>query len=133
MSSAAVLERPPVSERPIAPSATQSNPSSEGPAGAKWLEDVYSAVRHERIDAALDLLMEHFDELFHAGKFSEANSLLDHVDLQRLDIDTMVGLLAATLPARDELKRRGRLVERVRVHLQRLAPTRLPGLLQGLD
>jgi len=114
-----------------APSASRSSATTTS--SAAWLEDVYSKVARGDVDAALDVLMQNFDDLFHANQFKQANSLLRHVDLQRLDVDTMVGLLAATLPARQELSQRERIVERVRSRLERQVPERLDGLLRGLD
>lgn len=120
---------------PLPPSASQgfAARARRGAAPHAWLEDLYVAVRHEQIDHALDLIYASFNRLFASGRFTLASSLLRHVDLARLDTDTLVGLLAATLPAREELPDRPGLVARVRMVLQSTQPARIDALMRGLE
>jgi transcriptional regulator with XRE-family HTH domain len=61
------------------------------------------AVEHGRPVQAVHLLMEHFDDLFHAGEFAAARRALERIDPRRFPRRVLVGVLTVTRHARDQL------------------------------
>lgn len=61
------------------------------------------AVERKRDIEAVNLLVEHFDDLFHAGEFEAAGSVLTQLAPQRFPPEVLTGVLMVTRHARDEL------------------------------
>jgi hypothetical protein len=97
-----------------------------------WLDDVYSLVGRHEIDTALDVVFTRFDDLLSAGDWDGCDSVLRAIDIQRLDTHLLVGVLSATLPAKDKLTARDKLVERTERRLRTVEPDRVGRLLVGL-
>lgn len=57
-------------------------------------------------DEALDLLYDSFDSMMREGKFEEIDTKLETIVVNDCSIDFMLGILTATLPGADRLKRR---------------------------
>jgi hypothetical protein len=57
------------------------------------------------VDAALDLLYEHFDELLLAGNFSEVSALLGEFEPATHSTPVLLTILTVTFPARSKLSR----------------------------
>jgi hypothetical protein len=98
-----------------------------------WVDDVYSLVAAGKIDDAMDVVFQEFDELFIAGKFDEANEMLGTIDLLRLDIQLISGVMASTCVAKDKLPGRKLFVEKARKRFTELVPDRVEGLMRGME
>lgn len=104
----------------------------------EWLDKVYELVKNSNdknyfTEKALDLVFENLDDLFRAGKFDEADKILNVVDLNQLDTNLLSGFMSATYPARDKLISRPDFMKRVRVKLTELVPKRVDAIMKGLD
>ena len=84
------------------------------------------------LDAAVDLIFDHFDELLQARKFREVDEALDAVDVNRLDSNLMVALLTITRAAKENLRRREELIRRIETKLRADAPERADKILSGV-
>lgn len=98
-----------------------------------WLGELYSMVKDEKSDDALDLLFEKVDDLLVEGRMEQCDRLLKKIDEKRLDTSLLVGVLSITLPAKTSLKERPSFFERAKTRLQELAPGRSERLLSGLN
>ena len=114
-----------VDEPPLA-----SAPAS-GTEHDKFLLKLYGASTDDKI-AALDLIFELVDELLERGAYTSVDSLMDEVDLKRLDADLVVAFLTSTLAAKDRLRRREQLLERAHARLRALVPDRAHSLIKKL-
>lgn len=97
-----------------------------------WLEDVYSDVRSGRTEKAIDLLFERIDTLLNDEDFDGCDDVICKIDFARLDTNLMIAALTITLAAKDRLRKRRQMVERVESRLQSIAPDRVERLLAGL-
>ncbi len=97
-----------------------------------WMNEVGTLMAAGKIEEALGIVFNNCDNLLIAGKFDEINTLLDQVDTDRMNIELMVGLLAATLPAKDKLSARKHYYEKVKVRLTELVPDRVDRIMKGL-
>ena len=102
------------------------------PRANAWIEDVYSLLARKQIDEAIDVLFTETERLLSKGNFSECNSLLQTIDLKRMDTNLLIALLSITLSAAQKLPYRTRLREKVEKRLRELAPARSERLLRGL-
>lgn len=83
-------------------------------------------------DKALDELYDAIDEMLYEGKWPELGGLLKGLDVSRISVHLMLGLLTATLPANDQLSSaREALKSRVEAELRRRGEFR-ESLLSGL-
>jgi tetratricopeptide (TPR) repeat protein len=112
--------------------ATVDEITSRDAAGPDWLLEVYSLVSQARREAAIDLVFERIDALLREGRFDSCDEVLRAVDTRRLSTSLMVAFLSITLAAKDELKSRAALVDRIEARLGDVEPERLEGLLSGL-
>jgi hypothetical protein len=110
---------------------TAKIPPGPEPESPLWLEDVYSLVRREKIDPAIDLLFDRVDNLLLAGKFSECDALLKVIDVKRLDSNLIVAALSITDAAKDKLPSRSQFLDVCEKHLPTIAPGRVQLLLDG--
>ncbi len=92
----------------------------------EMLDYVYSLVKAEEIDKAMDVVFDEIDGMLGRGSFDCCDDLLPMIDVTRLDSNLMVGFLTITLPAKDKLKNRDALVKRIEQELDD------PKLLDGL-
>jgi hypothetical protein len=97
-----------------------------------WLEDAYREVANKRFDAATDMLLEHLDDLLGDGDIAGANSVLQALDVERLDIQSMLTVLAVTRPAKEQLANRARFLGHVEEQLADEGSVRAERLLAGL-
>jgi len=58
------------------------------------------------IDNFVDEVIDHYDNLFLAGKFCEANSDLENTDIANMNSFQVVAILSATLSAKPHLPAR---------------------------
>jgi hypothetical protein len=83
------------------------------------------------IDAALDIIYDQVDEMLLAGKFDDVDHLLGGIDVGMLSVDLLIGILTATLPARQRLANRPLFYARVEQALTERGELKT-GLLEGL-
>lgn len=111
-----------------------SRARQEEPAvSADFLLLVYSLVSRGQIDAGMDELFGRLDDLFLDGDFAAADSLLQIVDLERLDTNLLVGLLCICSPAKRNLPHYDELLLRVRSRLSLTEPDRVDRLMSGFS
>lgn len=70
------------------------------------LERVYQLSEADKVDDALDVVINLIDSMCHEGHFSDIDKLLGYVDVERLDPSIAMGFLTFTYPAREKLQKR---------------------------
>lgn len=85
-----------------------------------------------RTDDALDLLFDAIDEMMWNDRFGELDSLIAGLDASEYSIDVLLGVLTATLPAKERLPARPKLYEDIETVLDRRDQLE-DGLLAGLE
>ncbi len=85
------------------------------------------------VDDTLDHIFLKVDTLCEESRFSELDAALAAIDVETLDTVILVGVLSATFPAKAHLPSRPALFERIRARLTQTDPTRVGGLLEGLN
>jgi hypothetical protein len=83
-------------------------------------------------DTALDIIFDQIDEMLLAGEFDRLNQLLIDTDTKQYSVDLLLGILTATLPAKDRLPSRTDFFPRVEQTLRSRGELK-EGLLIGLD
>lgn len=96
------------------------------------LHEVYILVRSGAIDQAIDVALQHVDDLLAARDFASCDQVLRDVDVEQLDVFLIVALLSATQRAAPDLRDHSAFVQRARIRLTQLAPDRVDRLLAGL-
>lgn len=107
-------------------------PFKPGAPALEWMTQVYQLVARKEIDDALEIL---YDELLDPqtdGRFAECDELLALIDVDGLDTNLMIGVLAVTFQARDILRNRARVLHRIEKRLAQLAPDRIEALIGNL-
>lgn len=84
-------------------------------------------------DQRLDEIHDQMDDLLYAGKFDDVDEIFRTADVNRLDVDEMLGLLVSTIGARSKLTARKEFVSRVKAKIAELAEPFSPHLLDGLE
>ncbi len=97
-----------------------------------WLQDVYIAVANGQQRPALDTIFNRVDDMLTTGQFERCDKLLQQVSIRRLDVQTMIGFLAATLLADHKLPSRKKLREEILLYIRAAEPERAESLLRGL-
>jgi len=97
-----------------------------------WLSDLYVMIKNGSTDKAIDLLIDEVDDLLSDGEFERCDDLMGLIDLDRLDVDLLVGVLSVTLGAAELLPSRPGLIEQVEERLEGLVPERVDALMEGL-
>ena len=97
-----------------------------------WLFSLYDLVGKGQIDAAIDLAFETFDGMFRRSEFESCDAILRAIDFGELDLDVVVALLAASLPAAKELTSRAMFVQRAETWMRATVPTRVDKILAKL-
>lgn len=62
----------------------------------------------ESINTALDLAFDRIDDAFLEGRFDWVDSFLEQVEVDRLSVELIVGVLTITASAEDKLRHRGK-------------------------
>jgi hypothetical protein len=81
---------------------------------------------------ALRIIFSFVDQALLDGKYALCDSLLDQLKPSELDVSCMVGFLAITLSARNQLQRRTEYARRLEEWLRKERPKDVEGLLVGL-
>lgn len=95
------------------------------------LDEAYRHDQAGEIDEALDVIMNDVDDWLLAGEFGKVDILLAAADPSRFSTCLSIGILTATLAARDLLRNRNYFVYRVALALKERGETD-PNLLSGL-
>ena len=90
-------------------------------------EVIYELVELNRLDAALDVLFNNVDSWLIAGDVDRAREFLKTLDVDRLGLTLVIGVLTITLPIKN-VSERQRFVE----YVEKNAPARAESLLRGL-
>lgn len=96
-----------------------------------FIERAHRLDRQGHTDAALDLIYDAVDNLLRRGEFDSLNAILNTARPPKLSLDIVLGLLTATLPARNRLPARDTLFRNTERLLRESGDD--PGLLVGLD
>jgi hypothetical protein len=97
-----------------------------------WLNLIYDFVENNLVDEAIDLLFTKINELLVNKKFECCNTLLKAIEIKRLNIDLLLGLLSITLSAANKLPFRKELILNIEKRIAELAPNRVRSLLKNL-
>lgn len=87
---------------------------------------------HGQIDAALDMIYDSVDELMRNGEFARLDSILESILITELSVDILLGVLTATLPARNRVPSRSKLFGEIDLLLKERGEFE-EGLLTGLE
>lgn len=111
-----------------------------------WLHDVYMFVSKNKDEEAIDLLFAKIGDLLDNGEFEKVNEILPTINLRRLNLNLLVGLLCITRCGTNKpfdflasyynpelLPYRPKLVEEIEKVMYEIEPTeRIDKLLEGL-
>jgi hypothetical protein len=97
-----------------------------------WLNEFYELAKINKNDLGMDLLFDNVDEMLCDGKFKEVDDLLETMDLSILNTTLLIGLLSITSAAKNKLKNRASLVQRIEEIFKVTDPERVDRLLKGL-
>jgi hypothetical protein len=61
-----------------------------------WLNDIYSFVSENKNEEAMDLLFEKIGNLLDGQEFKEVNFIIQSINLRKLNVNLLVGLLCIT-------------------------------------
>lgn len=99
----------------------------------QFLEQVYAADAQNLKERTLDLIFEWFDDQFQGEHFAECDTLFDQVNVSRLSVRALIGILSITLNLKANLARRGAFLNAVRSRLTHERPNDVVKLLRGLE
>ena len=94
---------------------------------------IYTMVQSGKSEEVTDLIWKTIDDYLLDGKFSECNVLLMEANLEKLNTQVLIDLLTATLPAKNKLSYRPKLLYLVvRYLMDRNSTERVDNLMKGL-
>lgn len=96
------------------------------------LAEAEASVRQGNVDSALAIVFDRLDNAFVSGAFCHVDQWLAGMAIDDVSSDVLIGILAASLPAKRELRQRHDFVARVVESLERRGLSE-DGLLTGLD
>ena len=96
------------------------------------LNAIYELGSQDLPDMTCDLILHYMDDWMLDGRFDLCDELLEKTNMNRLDTIAIVGLLSATICAKERLSQRKRFVEQAESRLEGLAPDRVEKLMEGL-
>lgn len=96
------------------------------------IEEIYKLVELQEYDEACDILYQDMDSMFLDGEFDQCNEMLKLINLDKLDINLLVGLLSITYAAKDKLPYRDNLYNKIQQKFDLLCSDRKEKLLVGL-
>lgn len=98
----------------------------------KQFEKVYELVAAGQPEAAADVIYDLFDDALGDGRIEDVDQLLGHIDIERLSVFPLVGLLTITSAAREHLPARAALYEKIAARIRLELPDRVDRILVGL-
>jgi hypothetical protein len=81
------------------------------------LSKLYSAIENNKIDDAIDIIIDAIDDRFRAGRFEEVDDILLALDLSRLETSTFFAIVVLTKPAKEKLKNRSLVLDNIKKYL----------------
>lgn len=98
------------------------------------MQELYTALeKNISDDLIIDLLLSSFNLEFAFGNFDRVNSILEDLDIDRLNTVLLVAILAITYSVRDELFSRRYFLKRVRRKFEKTEPHRVDRLLKNYE
>lgn len=97
-----------------------------------FLRPVRELEKRGHIDAALDVLYDRVDGLLRGKQFVAVDDLLQHLRVNALSVDVLIGLLTSTLPARSKLPSRAKFYSEAEASIRQRGEWE-EGLLTGLE
>jgi hypothetical protein len=82
----------------------------------------YEAVAAGKIDDAIDVIIDVIDDRLRAGKWEEVDAILAAANLGKLDADSLVALLIATVRAKEHLPIRATVAGAIATRVRKLLP-----------
>lgn len=98
-----------------------------------WVEEAITLQDQGRIDDAIDVIFDHFDDLHRDGKFTESDAALAPIDVSRLGEDLLVAVLGITRLAVKHLPSRPAFVAKARAKLHAERPGDVDSIMRGLE
>ncbi|MFH0857608.1 MAG: hypothetical protein V1848_02565 [Candidatus Magasanikbacteria bacterium] len=96
-----------------------------------WLETLYSSTN---VDEAIDHIFNQFDDWLKQAGFQIADEALSLLDFEKLNIDLIVAVLSATLPAKARLPNHVQFARTAREVFEKTeTPDEVEALLSGLE
>lgn len=96
------------------------------------IQQIYKFVDIKRDDKAIDLLFYTVDYYMRNGQFDLLDKLIQEIDLDKLSLSLMIGVLTITLPAKKQLLSREAIYDKIKEKIIQLDPERVDRLLVGL-
>jgi len=78
------------------------------------LDKLYTAIENNKIDEAIDFIIDSIDDRFCDGKFEEVDDILLALDLSRLETSTFLAIVAITKPGKEKLKNRSFILDEIK-------------------
>lgn len=101
-----------------------------------WIEKIHELDKSDNknfeLEEATDLLFEKIDDLLLEGKFEEVDEHLLKFRLEELSIELLIGILSITWQAKELLKNRQAVFNKIREIIEIKEPSRIKELLSGL-
>lgn len=98
------------------------------------LEELYSLSESGEIDDGLDYLYDTIDDLLLEEQYDTCDAYLKEIDIEQLDPDILVGLLTITYSARDQLRTRGEIFQRISALFEKIMDrAEMIATLRGLE
>ena len=98
----------------------------------KFIECAIKLTADGKADTALDIIYDKIGSMLNADKYKEVDLILESVDIKKLSVDILLGLLTTTFIAKTELKSRDSFFLRVEQIIKNRGEWE-DGLLIGLE
>lgn len=96
------------------------------------LNYLYDILALGDIDKALDFIFREIDRLLSVGQLTSVDAILAAIDFEKLDLDSQLGFLTATLPVKEYLKNREAFYQKVKQFIKNELKEDTAALLSGL-
>lgn len=97
-----------------------------------WLVEAYKLSSANRRSQAIDIVIDHLDDLLLEDRMRDVDAALAAVDVRQLRVPVLLALLSATFQAKQHLSSRAALVRRIEARLTRDVPAKVDLLLANL-
>jgi type I restriction-modification system DNA methylase subunit len=84
---------------------------ASSPTIPQWLAQAFFLDRNAKSAEALDAIYKGFDDLLSSGRFVEIDAVLGTIELERLSLTALIGILSITLPVATRLGARPRVFD----------------------
>ena len=98
------------------------------------MQDIYNAIDKKLSDdSVIDLIFNNFDIEFRAGNFNKVDSILEDLDIDKLNTVLLIAILSITHSARDKLCSRECFIRRIRAKFEKTESHRVDRLLKNYE